>query len=306
MDANAPRRGGSDGPRFGSFAVVAAVVALVAVVAIASSGAVPSGSVTGRRPSEGLLDTFFSLFIVFMALGAVAVVVMLSFFGRYTPAGDARKRRTTGQSVLTVVAAACVLAVVVRAVAGSDGNLDGILPGGSGGGRAPQAAPSGGYEPEFAVWPVLGITALVGVALVGWWLSARGRRRAVGPPLAVTPAEALADVLAVTLDDIRDETDPRRAVIRAYGRMERSLAAVGLPRSAAEAPEEYLDRVLEAVPLSERSAGRLTALFAWARFSGHDVRLEMTDAAIATLAQVQAELGAADGERQARLTGALG
>jgi hypothetical protein len=304
MDANAPRRRGSDGARFGSFAVSTAVLALVAVVAIASSGAVPSGTVTGRRPSDGLLDTFFSLFVVFMALGAVAVVVMLSFFGRYTPVGDAPKRRTTGQNVLTFVAAACVLAVVVRVLRGSDGDRDGILPGGSGGGGAPQAAPTGGYEPEFAVWPVLGITALVAVAAVAWWLSVRGRRSVA--PLTATPAEALSDVLAATLDDLRGENDPRRAVIGAYARMERSLAAVGFPRSPAEAPEEYLDRVLDAVAVSARSAGRLTALFAWARFSGHDVRPEMKDEAIETLEQVQTELEAAEAEREARLAGAVG
>jgi hypothetical protein len=304
MDANAPRRGGSGGPRAGAFAVAAAVVGLVTVVAIASAGAVPSGRVAGRRPSEGLLDTFFSLFLVFMAVGAVAVVVMLSFFGRYTPEGEARARRSTAQSVFTFVLAACLLAVLIRAVTGSEGDRGRLLPGGSGGGGTPQATPSGGYEPEFAVWPVLGITGLVAVALVAWWLSVRGRRSLRRPPVA-TPAEALADVLASTLDDLRSEADPRRAVIGAYARMERALAAVGLPRSDAEAPEEYVDRVLEAVPVSARSARRLTALFARARFSRHDVRPEMKDEAIETLQEVQDELAAAEAAREARLAGAF-
>jgi hypothetical protein len=44
----------------------------------------------------------------------------------------------------------------------------------------------------------------------------------------------------------------------------------------------------------------LTALFAWARFSGHDVRPEMKDEAIDTLEQVQREL-AADALRAAAL-----
>ena len=50
----------------------------------------------------------------------------------------------------------------------------------------------------------------------------------------------LADVLEETIDDLRAEADPRRAVIAAYARMERALAAAGLPRSPAEAPDEYL------------------------------------------------------------------
>ncbi len=86
--------------------------------------------------------------------------------------------------------------------------------------------------------------------------------------------------------------------------MERSLAASGLARAPAEAPEEYLERALAELPVSRRSAARLTALFAWARFSGHDVRPEMKDEAIDTLEQVQRELAAAEAARHAKLVGA--
>ena len=146
---------------------------------------------------------------------------------------------------------------------------------------------------------MLAVGALAALALAAWWLAARGRRSTLGPPPAA-PEEALADVLAETLDDLRAETDARRAVIRAYGRMERALAASGLARAPAEAPEEYLVRVLADLPVSRGSAARLTALFAWARFSGHDVRPEMKDEAIDTLEQVQREL-AADALRAAAL-----
>ena len=95
-------------------------------------------------------------------------------------------------------------------------------------------------------------------------------------------------------------------MIRAYARMERSLAAAGLPRGDAEAPEEYLTRILGDLPVSAHAAARLTRLFAWARFSTHDVRPEMKDEAIDTLEQVQRELAAAEAERDARLEGVLG
>ena len=62
--------------------------------------------------------------------------------------------------------------------------------------------------------------------------------------------------------------------------------------------------MLDEVELSPRAAGRLTALFAWARFSVHDVRPEMKDEAIETLEQVQQELAAARGAREAELAGA--
>ena len=56
---------------------------------------------------------------------------------------------------------------------------------------------------------------------------------------------------------------------------------------------------------SPRSTCRLTALFAWARFSVHDVRPEMKDEAIETLEQVQQELAAAEAAREAQLAEAL-
>jgi hypothetical protein len=302
MDANAPRRGGSSRLRASAAPVAAAVIGLVAIVAVASSGSAPDGGIAERRPSEGLVDALLSLFLVLMAVCVVVVAVLLSFFGRYTPASGPPKRRSAAQSIVTFVVTMVLLALLVHALRG-EGRRAGIMPPLGGENVDLADGPKSGYQPKFAVWPVVVVTALVLVALGAWWLSARGRR-STRAPLPATPEEALGDVLAETLDDLRAEGDPRRAVIRAYARMERTLAAVGLPRGPAEAPEEYLARVLAGVAVSERSAGRLTALFTWARFSGHDVRPEMKDEAIATLEQVQLELEAAEIARRAEPAGA--
>jgi hypothetical protein len=301
MDANAPRGGGS-GRR--TAAVGAAVVGLVVVVAVASRGSPPSERIGSHRPSEGLVDAALSLFVVGLGVAAVFVAVLLSFFGRYRPDGEVRKRPGPLRSVVTFVVAMALLAVVVRALAGSRGpRLRPLAPVGDGQGTAGPNGREGRYHPEFVLWPVLAVGALVLVGLVAWWLAARGRR-SVREPVRPSPHEALADVLAATLDDLRAERDPRRAVIAAYAQMERALAASGLPRAPAEAPEEYLSRALEELELSSRAAARLTALFAWARFSGHDVRPEMKDEAIETLEQVRRELAAVDAARAAELAGA--
>ena len=50
----------------------------------------------------------------------------------------------------------------------------------------------------------------------------------MGPCILAGSSCDSADVLDETLDDLRAETDPRRAVIAAYARMERALAAFGL------------------------------------------------------------------------------
>jgi hypothetical protein len=303
MDGNAPRRGGSTAR---ALAIATAVVVLVGVVAIASTGSVPTGTGAGRRrPSEGFVDTAFSLFLVLMVLCTVFVAITLTFFRRYDPTKGAPKRRGPLQSVVSFAVALGLLALIVRAVTGSGENGGLRLPfGGDGAGAAgDDDAGAARYDPEFALWPVVAVLSLLAIGLVTLWLSARGRRTARGPE-PVSPAEALADVLGETLDDLRAERDPRRAVIAAYARMERALAAAGLPRRDVEAPEEYLSRVLEDVQLSRRAAGRLTALFAWARFSVHDVRPEMKDEAIETLEQVQRELAAAEAAHEAQLAGA--
>ena len=112
--------------------------------------------------------------------------------------------------------------------------------------------------------------------------------------------ETLANVLDETLDDLRAEADPRRAVIAAYARLERALATQGFARRPSETPEELLSRVLGRLEVSDESIRRLTDLFERAKFSQHDVDSAMKDEAIAALQQVRDELRAAE-ERRAEL-----
>jgi Domain of unknown function (DUF4129) len=105
--------------------------------------------------------------------------------------------------------------------------------------------------------------------------------------------ETLAEVLGETLDDLLRERDPRKAVIGAYVRMERTLAARGFPRRESEAPLEYLARILGIVGGSGHSARRLTRLFERARFSPHEIDEKMRDDAIESLIGLRAELEAA-------------
>ena len=94
------------------------------------------------------------------------------------------------------------------------------------------------------------------------------------------------------LADLYAETDPRRAIIACYARVERLFAGFGLPRDPAEAPLEYLDRVLPELRASGSALRRLTALFEWAKFSEHDVDASMRERAIEALVDVRNELRA--------------
>ena len=107
-------------------------------------------------------------------------------------------------------------------------------------------------------------------------------------------AAAVAQAVDESLDDLRAEPDSRKAVIAAYARLERVLAAHGLPRDPAEAPLEYLGRILAQLSVSDRAVRALTDLFEEAKFSQHAVGPEMKEQAIEALQTVRDDLLAAE------------
>ena len=103
-------------------------------------------------------------------------------------------------------------------------------------------------------------------------------------------AAELATIVDATLDDLRAEADPRRAVIAAYAQMEATLARHGLPRERSEAPFEYLSRMLRELRVRAASALALTELFERARFSDHVIDAAMKNEAIDALLAVRDDL----------------
>jgi Domain of unknown function (DUF4129) len=131
-----------------------------------------------------------------------------------------------------------------------------------------------------------------GLVLAAVVFLARGRERPE-PREEETVEEELSAVVADTIDDLRGEADARRAVIAAYARMERVLAQHGQPRSASEAPFEYLARVLLALRVRAAAVRDLTELFERAKFSAHEIDQPMKERAIAALVSVRDDLEAA-------------
>ena len=156
------------------------------------------------------------------------------------------------------------------------------------------------YDPEFQ-WLPVAILAGAGIATwIGFREAARRRKRRGRATTDVELADELARMLDDTLDDLRAEPDPRRAVIAAYARTERALGGYGFPRRPFEAPLEYLDRIAgplhERQPSARRLVFELTHLFERAKFSSHTVDAEMKDDAIRTLAALRDELRASTEE----------
>ena len=92
-----------------------------------------------------------------------------------------------------------------------------------------------------------------------------GERRGAAAP---DVEEGLEDL---GLERLRAEPDPRRAVIGAYALMDRVMADRALGRRRSEAPLEYLGRMTAAGYARITALGRLTRLYARARFSTHPI-----------------------------------
>jgi len=270
---------------------------LLVAVAVASSGSVPVGSGGARRPSDRFLDTLISLFLLWMVFGVLlwGYILMIRRDVVAESVADRRGPRSWKPMLVFLLVGGTILLIVERLSLGQSlrERISGTFGQGSAGLGSGDPATPRTYEPQFATGPVIVVVVLLAIAAGAWYLSRRARRQRFGPREDVL-LPALADVIEETLDDLRAESDPRRAVIAAYARMERALAAYGLPRGAAEAPDEYLQRILSDLEVSRRATSRLTALFAWAKFSSHDVAPEMKLEAIEALEAVHAELRAAE------------
>ncbi len=284
-----PRDPGFDPVRAGG--AVLAVLLLLAVVALAASGSGPATGGGDRDLADPLATLLFVLGGVWVAALLVASPLMT---GLSLTAGEPKPRRWHGNVLAGVVFFTVVLAGIaaLRKLRPGDGDDGGTATQPGGTVTSPEATgrvPT--IDPASIDWLVVGlvfVAALVGFAILAAVL-VRPRGRSI-PELEAR--KELERMLDDTLDDLRRERDPRRAVIAAYARMERSLGFYGLPRRPAEAPLEYLGRVLAELTGSGTAARRLTGLFERAKFSEHSIDARMKEDAIAAVGAVRDDLRA--------------
>jgi uncharacterized protein DUF4129 len=278
-----------------------AAVVLLTLVALAAGGYSLGGS-GSTQASPYAVDTLATVALAVYAIGAVGVVLGLFFTGLDVRRGGQQVKPRRRTSVLVTIILGLALLVVVASghfhfklhQASPDQSAESL---GSNRKQQQDSPAAKSHEPQFQPVPFALVVGGVAIAVVAFVLAERRRSRRLPPKAAV--ADELAGALEVTLDDLRAERDPRRAVIASYARMERALAAHGIPRRRFEAPHEYLARVLDDLTHGGRGAKQLTELFERARFSPHEIDPSLKDEAIAAVESLQAELAAAQLERAA-------
>jgi hypothetical protein len=267
------------------------VLGLVAVVAVASTGSTSRGSNTTRPPAEALLDMFFTLGLVALVAGGVLFVYGLTQRKAIAREVSTGKYRSSmfGWVVLAIVyVAVWHFRPKNFAITKSDPEIEDPLPGPQTIEPGSQQQPDSTYQPSVS-WLALALVAALLIAGIALYVSSRRQSR-TRPLSRLELAAQLAFALDEGLDDLHAEADPRRAIIAAYARLERVLAASGVPRRPAETAQEYVPRVLGTLALDPRAIERLTSLFTQAKFSLHEVDAGMKEDAIQALEQVRDEL----------------
>jgi Domain of unknown function (DUF4129) len=108
------------------------------------------------------------------------------------------------------------------------------------------------------------------------------------------PRAPLAAAVEDSLEDLRAERDPRRAIIRCYARFERAAADSGLARSPWLTPMEFMRVALERLPLPRAAVPTLTGLFELARFSHRPLGPAERDRALEALDEIKAAIETAN------------
>lgn len=278
-----------------------AISILTSLVVFASNGASAVGGRTSHSPAVAAIGQTIVLLAIIGDLAFMALVAYAVWSGRRRGKGSKENERSPYQPpvhwIWKVVAAALPLLFLLGLVLALHAtSAQGVHPSPSLGiptGKLPPGArPAVGRTrtPGFTTPALVAAGAITLVAIViGFLLTRVPPNRGSKPLLARDLSESIDD----SLDDIRREGNPRRAVIAAYARMERVLRLYGLPRRDYEAPREYLVRILGGLHVREEAIGSLTDLFELARFSQHDIGPRMKEEAISSLIAVRDDLEAA-------------
>jgi len=144
---------------------------------------------------------------------------------------------------------------------------------------------------------VAGVAALAMLAAIGGLLVAHRRDRRPPPePFAPMVDDGLVDrarvarSVAVSVEVMVADPDPRTAIIGAYASLLDGLSTAGLSRRAHEGPQEHLQRCLEALDVHPAPLHTITSLFAEAMFSVHPLGEHQRQAALDALRLAAADL----------------
>jgi Domain of unknown function (DUF4129) len=268
-------------------ALAVLLAALLAVVALASRGAFVDGDDSGSADLPPILFSY--LYAAFLVAAITALPLLAYLYARERPETPAQRRRRHVMPLVAVAGITIFLAIFASRYPERFANIVDRIRIGDGGDDDPSSSGRSDADPTAPEWlPLLVVASLAASAvfLYAAWRRIRRRKLRKGDGVAA----ALSQALEGTLDDVRDESDPRRAIILAYARMERALERCGVGRRGAEAPLEYVARVLFELQVTPAPVHALADLFEQAKFSDHPIDGRMKGEALVALETIRSEL----------------
>ncbi|GAB3139542.1 hypothetical protein GCM10027290_08900 [Micromonospora sonneratiae] len=150
-----------------------------------------------------------------------------------------------------------------------------------------------------AGWLCVAVGVVLGGLLVRLVVRDLMRRRAnrssaPGRPSGAATAQEVVDALDAGLVELSDsDTDPRRAVIACWVRLEQTAAAAGLPRQVGDTPTDLVSRLLRArASVSADVLAEFAHVYREARYATRVVDERMRGQARSALQRLRAELTA--------------
>ena len=285
------------------------VVALLAIAAVGSStGLTSGGHASGTGTARGsnsagglLLATLAALLVVSTALAGVLIYALMASLRKKKAPDDLEHAPAAPllnwfERVMVIALALLLIIGVPVLMARASRNDHRRLA------STPTASPSPSMtEPPAKLagnkggdlWLKIGSAVGAFIVVVGalaFLLLPRLRKREPGQEAsghARGRQTAVSEAVTLSLEDLRRERDPRRAIVAAYAHMERVFAGAGLPRPPQETPTEYLGRVLTSAAAPAPAVSSLTRLFQEARFSHHDLSDSQREDALSALSQIR-------------------
>jgi hypothetical protein len=272
-----------------------ALTGLLTVIALAARGSHPidHGRVAPRPVPVTLQDSFVTLLEIAYLIVIVAILVVLF---KHRSLDNPQESRWLRNFILVMTLSLVITVLGSWAIRhGHYGHHQQQAKKGGAQQTQSNKPKPGSYLHPYQVrqakfeWPLAaGIAGLV--LLGGVLIFARGRRSGDPEPRGQNLQDELIQTIDTTIDDLRREGDSRKAVIASYASMERTLGSHGFARDPAEAPLEYLSRILEALEVRPDAVRSLTNLFEYAKFSRHDIDGQMKESAIEALLAIREDL----------------
>ena len=287
-------------PELRALALVALALALLAVAGLASSVSTWHATRAASAPTTALRGL--------ASIGGVVLVVALLLLWVETPTASRLKRKRrklagdeldelgaslwmagkTVAVVLLAVAIFCIAALPLLSRASAPSQTPTFAHP-----SAPAWSPRGeGRRSANSVnlgWLLLPIAVAFTILTPAAVLIRRRRLKRDEATHAEEPG-ALGRAVRASIAALESERDPRRAILRAYARMEQAFRSVEIERARDETASEFLVRTMRRLPVSAGAAAALTERFEEVRYSTHQVTEADRAQALASLQRVEREL----------------